>query len=255
MKDRGSTLFTTLEGRVTETLFEERLEGQFLYMEKLKKLGKMALRDHHDQKFHGTIWWQIMPKAVPNWWIIRRCFYKFCLENYHYPEDSEPYRKFKELAVGKLKERWGGHRVLPLEEKTLLEAKAAGQFSWEEVEKMTMNEVDRYLVALGLWADVSQKRRRQMLFEFFNMEFDDIETRKVRKYSNGRLNNKYFLRDLILDHPTMTYEEFKVRYGKDMPTTSYHSFGQQRYYLRKAGYDIPRLKPGMKRKPPNDKSN
>lgn len=215
----------------------------------LRKLQGMKLRkliELHNQKFFGSRW-SLTLKVVPGVRAvaIRRLFFLFCASNYHYPKDSVEYKAFINRAHKYLTDTIPGE--LPIEDQNLQRLQDAGYFSKDNIERLPINEIDGYLVTIGIWADVDEKDRRQMLYEYmFGPEIDGIHIFQGRaKPHRSRIQNKYCLTDIVLQFPAMTYNEFRRRFGNEMPTVTRGSFNKTRTKLRKAGYSMPRLRPGI----------
>ena len=52
------------------------------------------------------------------------------------------------------------------------------------------------------------------------------------------------MRDLVLKYSHLGWRDFEDRFMSDMPTMTWKSWKQARYILRRAGYNIKRLKTG-----------
>lgn len=220
---------------------------QMRILRKLKRTKPEALRRLHSQKFAGTPWYIKLPRWMDKQTVIRRLFYLYCLQNYHYDDDTAIYQHFKKKA-----ERF-------LSPSNLVEVRKEAQslrqlydferFTKRSIKAMPINQVDRYLAALDRYIEADQPTRRKVLWQMFNRPQrqhieDKMRRGRPRQRTNGRLNNKYVIRDLILTNPEMTYDEFWTTYGPVMPTVSRGSFTHARYLLRKAGYNMEYLKPG-----------
>ncbi len=76
-------------------------------------------------------------------------------------------------------------------------------------------------------------------------EFENfLDGRPVLTSERRRVNpgqNRYYLRDLILENQGMSFASFRVRYGHVMPRVTRASFDTTRSLLRRVGYPIPTL--------------
>ncbi len=77
-------------------------------------------------------------------------------------------------------------------------------------------------------------------------EFENfLEGRPVLTSERRRVNpgqNRYYLRDLILENPGISYAGFRARYGHVMPKVTRGSFDTTRWVLKRAGYPLPSLR-------------
>lgn len=232
---------------------EERLAKQFAFLRKLKRLRPLKLKRLHRKTFSNTKYSVRIPKWMHRSILERRLFYYFCLKNYHYPKNHPIAVEFAERAKHVLSQDYV--RSIDKEEDAKQQVKDASYFSAEAIRCMSINEVDRYLASLSLYVEASEDARRKVLWEWFHLPATQLpahynpkgELVKPRRNRQGKLNNKYSLRDLILKHPTLGYRDFIEAFGQDMPTVSMASFHNTRSLLRRAGYSILALKKGPSR--------
>lgn len=224
------------------------LQNQFEYLRKLKKLPEMRLRKLHKNIFRNSRFFVKIPRWMHRSIIERRLFYYYAANNYHYPKDHAFTREFRRKAKHILSEEYLG--TIDPKEDAKQRIKDLAQFNGPNIRAMSIVEVDRYLASLGLFIDADEDLRRQALYEWFNskpvnlVQHHNSDNRLVRAHRKGNLNNKFYLRDLILDNPTLSFSEFRERYGEQMPTVTRESYNVQRCLLRKSGYSIPFLPRG-----------
>lgn len=219
----------------------KRLAAQMERLQELKRMGDHDLRREYKRVFKGTKYWRHVPGWMHRSELERRLWYAFALKHYHYPPDHDIAIAFRRQAKKYLLRHYDD----PSEEFR----RAMGdylRFSKPAIKEMAIEEVDRYLLVLGLYVHhVSPGKRRKVLWEWFNRPLRDLSKTKLyqrlRTHRSGRLSNQAVLRDLILAAPDMTFWEFKERYGQMMPTVTRRSYIDARYQLRKAGYELPRL--------------
>jgi hypothetical protein len=225
-----------------------KLNEQFEYLKKIRKMKELALRRFHDTTFIGTRYSVKVPRWMHRSIVERRLFYYYCLRNYHHPKLSIVYQEFKVIARRILSKEYLDNKTP--EQITKEELRNTDNFTATNIRAMPIVEVERYLTGLALFVDGSEKQKRKVLYEWFNARSKDLplhhntDGRKVARRRTGKLNNKYKLRDLILSHPMLNFDDFRMQFGNEMPTTSRSSFNNTRTLLRKAGYDIPPLKMG-----------
>jgi len=222
---------------------EYLLAQQFKYLRKVKRMKMGKLRHLHDSTFAGTKYSVRIPKWMHRGMMERRLFFYFCMRNYHYPKGSQIRKEFRRKAKHILSRDYiDGLDPAQVAKQTLKEGL---NFTATHIKAMPIVEVDRYLASLSLFVEGPQHLRRKVLWEWFNKPSQDLiphfndRGKRVRK--TGPLNNKYNLRDLILQHPSLPYEDFEQAFGDQMPTVTRNSYNATRSTLRKAGYDIPRL--------------
>lgn len=220
------------------------LKEQFNYLKKLRQMSIPKLRRLHSKTFDRTKWRLRLPGGIPRDFIEKRLWTIYCVRNYHYPPDHEVTQEFRKLAKQILSDT---HVVdLSPEEKLRARAKEFEQFSWESIQEMELNEVDRWLALVGIYVDCKPSYRRQLLYEFYHKPKEDLPPDVVRNNRAARTNNRYVLRDLVIKNPRLCYDEFMKEYGDRMPTVSRDSFNSTRSALRRAGYKLPALRPGPK---------
>lgn len=206
------------------------LKEQFRFLKQIRKLSNRALRALHDETFKSTKY-RIPAKTISREECVRRLFFytaaKAC------PEDSALLKRAKRILLAKPKDN-----ILKEEEK-ILQLKETGYLSAENIQKLPIQEVDGYLSVLGLYIEAEPEVRRVILTKYFS------EPNALREtHLNIRQRNRFVLRDLIIEHPNLSYLEFKSKFGNVMPTTTRESFNSARKKLRKAGYQLGNLRPG-----------
>ena len=226
----------------------EKFKAQMRILRKLKRTKHIILRRLHRREFSGTPFYMKLPGWAAKDTVIRRLYYLYCYKNYHYPDDHPITIHFRKKAEKFLDPANFVERHKEEESRQQLED--LERFSKRNILAMDINNIDRYLAGLNLHLDAPESQRRRVLWEYFNLpQSERIKTNnekgnKVRRKRRGRINNKYVLRDLILANPEMTWMEFYTTFHRVMPTVSHSSFNTSRSLLRKAGYNIPRLKTG-----------
>jgi hypothetical protein len=213
------------------------LRAQFAYLRKLRRMKYGVLKAHHQETFEATKW-QADIRGVPRRFIERRLYFWFVWKNCHYPRGSKERYQLVFRCKQVLGRVWDD--TLQAEEATRARLRDKGLFTKDAIRTMPIREIDRFLALLGVWADVSEGNRRRMLWEWHNDYWVDLEGRETRAGKVGP-NNRWVLRSLIAENPEMDYDLFLKRYGAEMPTTTRKSFNNQRAFLRKAGYDLPKL--------------
>ncbi len=219
-----------------------RLREQFKFLRYIGRLKDRDLRALHKEKFKDTPFEMDVPTSSHRDFLTRRLWFFYCLCNYHYERNTKVYKMFRQRALTALKAPYDdGHDRM--EEVCKTKAKEIRMFTLEKIKRMDTNLVDRYLATLGIYAQVEPHERKQMLFEYFHKQ---IRPSKQRQYEQGagRLNNKYCLRDLILAGPEMSFNQFGLKWGNDMPTVTESSYNNARCLLRRAGYKLPYLRTG-----------
>lgn len=221
------------------------LKAQFQYLRKIRRMGYMELRAHHDEVFEETKWQMRLPRMVQKETVVRRCFFWFCLNNYHYPPESKPYKAFAVQAKRILRTIHASGRY-DREEAVLDKLAKQNYFSKKSILAMPIAEVDRYLTVLGIWADVDGDTRRRLLWSWFHQKDGTASPESIRRNANGRVTGVYCLRDIVVEHPDWTFAQFKASiYGERMPTTTPTSWHNARWWVKKyAGVKLPKHPPG-----------
>jgi len=217
--------------------------NQFKYLRKLRRMPLRRLRYLHKKTFETSAFNVKIPKWIHRSVLERRLFVLFCVKNYHYPKDHRITVQFREQAKHILSE----HYIASISPEQHVEevVKQAEIFSLENIDKMPLIDVDRYLIGAGIYLEATENQRRKVLFEYFNHPIsNDIADGGLRRRRKGRLNNSFKLRDLILANPKLSYDDFMLAYSVKMPTVTRGSFNTTRTLLRKAGYAIPDLPKG-----------
>ena len=228
----------------------DKLIAQFNYLSMLKGLREGKLRKMHREVFRYTKWWIKIPKWIHRSLFERRLFYWFCAKNYHYPKEHPFTREFRRKASHILSREYA--KNTDPEEDARQRLRDLANFSKANIKALEIAEVDRYLASLGLFIEADEPVRRKVLWEWFNRPASELvkhQNRKgkfVRAIRRGTANNGFYLRDLILQHPTIDFEEFRDRFGDKMPTVTRNSYNVARCLLRKAGYQIPKLHSGTR---------
>lgn len=226
----------------------ELLKAQFMYLKKLKQLSDAKLRRKHDRVFIGSKYGVKIPRWMHRSILERRLFYYYCLKNYHYPIDHPVAKEFRRKARHILSAKYL-EGATP-EQQTKEELRNRDNFTATNIRAMPIVQVDRYLAGLSLFVEAPEETRRRILYEWFHAPSSHLikhlndKGEKVAPRRRGRLNNKFRLRDLILENPTLGYDAFREAFGNEMPTVTRSSFNNTRSLLKKAGYDLPPLKPG-----------
>lgn len=229
---------------------ESNLVKQFAYLRKLKAMSDARLRKHHTAVFKHSKYNTRIPKWVNRVVLERRLLYYFAGHNYHLNRASKEGREFLRQAKEVLSPEYYKEFDISIDSTESL--KILSNFSEEKVAKMDIQEVDRCLSLLNMYIDGTETTRRKVLCEWYNSPAKDliphrnVKGQVVRPVRKGSANNKFYLRDLILEHPTLDFQEFRERFGVDMPTVTRDSFNNQRSILRKAGYQVPYLVSGVR---------
>lgn len=207
----------------------KKLQFQFDYLAKIRKLRLRRLVELHNDTFEGTKYW-IPTECFTREELVKRLWYYFAAKNYH--EDGQLRKVFFErakqyLTHNPLKER-------QIKETKLQELLEQGYLTEKRIYELQIQEVDTFLSILGLWTDVGPDRRRKILLAYI---INPKSRRTVRKWLGRRpgLDNLYCLEDIMIKYPSMKYIEFRSKFGASMPTTTRESFDQQKYRLRKLG--------------------
>lgn len=227
----------------------EKLTQSFNYLRQIKNLRIAKLRRMHREVFRYTKWWIKIPKWVHRSLLERRLFYYFCARNYHYPKEHPFTKEFQRKAAHILSKEYA--KTTDAEEDAKQRIKDLTYFTEANISTLSIVEVDRYLASLGLFIEADEEDRRKVLWEWFNKPSSELvkhQNKKgqfVRAVRKGEKNNRFYLRDLILQHPTLDYQTFREQFGETMPTVTRTSYSVARCLLRKAGYNIPKLRPGV----------
>lgn len=226
---------------------EELLAKQMRFLYHVKNLKLKKLRRLHRKVFpKDHPYWVPLPKWLHRSSIERRLFYYFCLRNYHYPKDHPIYKQFKLNAKHVLSPKY--FRGLDPTQQAKQRLSEHGMFTATRIKAMPIAEVDRYLASVSLFVEADETTRRKVLWEWFNKPSNELVQhfnktgKRVRK--RGNLNNNYRLTELILENPTLQYDDFVEAFGEQMPTVSRASYNNTRCMLRKAGHDLPMFKRG-----------
>ena len=147
----------------------------------------------------GTKWWMSIPPGCDRIAVERRLWFLFAAKNYHYPTGSSQKREFSRKARQVLSQSLDAE--LSPEEATARSLRDHNKFSKNYVKGLPINAIDRHLTVLGIWANVTENDRRKMLWQWYNLPPSSIPGGKRREMKNGRLNNKYCLRDIIIENP------------------------------------------------------
>lgn len=233
--------------RKSKAFDRDKFIDQIRFMKKLRRMKYRELMNLHERKFRGTKFY-VKPKRWMSRRVIeRRLWMLYTALNYHYPPGHDATKHFKKRAAAFLAPKNLGK--VRREEESIRKLKDLERFSKDSIKSMPINEVDRFLVALNiLCLKESEDTRRKVLWEMFNSPRKEVpkthnkEGKKVRATKRGRFTNKYVLRDIIVNNPTMDYLEFRETYGNVMPTVTSGSFRWTRWLLRKHGFSIPKLK-------------
>lgn len=229
----------------TNSPYEAAIEHQFSYLRMLKRLKEAKLRGLHDSTFrHSKRFNVVVPKWMHRSVLEKRLFYYYCVEHYHYPWESTPSKEFRKKASYYLsKEFVSTSDPQKIARQRLKEER---NFTVTNIKAMPIVEVDRHLAALGLYIEGPERTRRKVLWEWFNEPASDLIQHFNHKgkmvSASGILNNKFCLRKLILENPTLDWHSFLRIFGNDMPTVTRASFNNARSKLKKAGYEIPTTK-------------
>lgn len=230
---------------------QQAIAQQFDFLRKVKNLKEGKLRKMHDRIFDGTKYKVHIPRWMHRSILERRLFYYFCMTHYHYNDEHPVTREYMKRARFVLSTEYVGGIDKTTQAKEAL--KEHLNFTASHIKLMPIIEVDRYLASLSLYIEAPEEIRRRCLWEWFNRPTADLikhfssSGTKVVARKTGLLNNKYKLRDLILENPSLSFNEFMEAFGQQMPTVSRFSFNNARCLLRKAGYEIPELKKGVSR--------
>jgi len=229
----------------------EKLKKQFDYLRKLKKMSFSKLRTHYREQISDTPYKNTKMVKAPRAEYEKRCFYLFCMRNYHYEKNTSPRIMFFKLAKSVLLKDW---EPLPKDQERertrKLQYSQTQLFTKNSINSMPIVAVERYLTEFGIYVDIPNKDKRRLLWELHRLPASKLpktlnengEVVSPRGLDRTRLNNQYCLRDIILENPSMTYNEFIERWGDKMPQTSRNSFKVTRSQLKKAGYALPDLR-------------
>ena len=226
---------------------EELLNKQVEFLRYLKRIKIRKLRSLHRKVFHKEHPYYV---KIPRWMhrsaIERRLFYYYCLTHYHYPKDHVIYKQFKQNAKHVLSKNY--FRGLDPTEQAKQVTKEQLAFTATRIKSMSIVEVDRYLASLSLFVEADENARRTVLWEWFNKPTSDVtghfNSKGVKVRRRSTQNNIFRLRELIVENPTLQYDDFVEAFGEQMPTVSRASYNNARAVLRKAGYSLPKFKPG-----------
>ena len=218
------------------------IHKQFAYLKYLRRLSLRKLRKLHDKVFRGSRYMFSLPGGIPRDFIERRIWTYFCCKNYHYekghPVRTEFFRRAKEiLSNTKVSE-------LPPEEAKRERAREHSRFSWDKIQSMPRVELERSLAVAGIYVETTVAMKRQLLYELYHKPKEELPEEVIRNNKTSALNNKYVLRDIVIENPRMDYSSFRKTFGNVMPTVSRTSYNSTRTHLRKAGYKLPVLRPG-----------
>lgn len=216
-----------------------KLRLQFDYLNKLNRLKQRALVAKHDKVFRGTEFFLEVPRNAHKEFMIRRLWFWYCMNHYHYPRHHMTTEAFEKRARTMLAQPYDD-RIDSLYEVSRAQALNHRAFSREAVKSMPINKVDRFLALLGIFAEVEPWKRKRLLWEYHNRPTKS----KSVKDRHQRINNKWFLTDVILAHPAMAFDQFVAVYSNQMPAVTRLSYNNTRYRLRMAGYQVPILKSG-----------
>jgi len=227
---------------------KDLLTAQFKYLTMLKKLKDSKLRRLHNDTFIGSKYGVKIPKWMHRTVMERRLFYFYCVQNYHYPKSHPIFKEFRRKAKHILSAEYLTGSTP--EEQTKEELKNRDDFTGTNIRAMPIIKVDRLLAGLSLFVDAPEDTRRRILYEWFHSPSKDLihhlndKGEKVAARRKGKLNNKYKLRDLIVQNPSLSYDSFMEAFGNEMPSVTRKSFNNTRSLLKVAGYELPTLKTG-----------
>lgn len=230
---------------------ERLLAEQMRFLRRIKTMKESKLRRLHDSTFIGTKYAFKVPRWMHRSVLERRLFYFFCVKHYHYEREHPIAVEFRKKARFMLSKDY--ITGLDPAEQAKQALKEEQNFTVTNIKAMPIVEVDRYLASLSLYVEGPERSRRRVLWEWFNKPSSQLighlnhDEEKVTPRKKGALNNKYRIRDLILQNPRICYADFMDAFGAQMPTVTRESFNNARCILRKAGYDIPRLPNGPSR--------
>ena len=215
-----------------------RLTAQFNYLRKLKRLPVKKLRQLHQSKFKGTRYWVEIPRWVHRSVLENRLWYLYAIRNYHYPKGHALTTSFRKKAKAMLLVK-----VVPDMKEDMTQAQLSNEmlFTEESIDSMSDEDVDRYLISIGLYIDAEALEKKQALYEWHKSEYADLPDAAKKTTKRARFNNQHVLRKLVVENPAMTWYEFKDKFGDSMPTVTKNSFLNTRSKLRKAGYAMPAL--------------
>jgi len=229
----------------------ENVKLQFDYLKKLKKMKIGKLRKEHREVMNQTKWADVKIVKPYRALLERRLFIFFCLCHYHYPKGSTPRLTFFRKAKKELAKPFNPLPP-PQEEKRRRKEqyKQTILFTKRNINEMHINQVDKYLAEFSIYVDIRNRDKRKLLWEYHRLPTSMLaktlneagEVVYPRRLGALRMQNKWVLRDLICENPTMTYGQFTERYGDKMPNVSRASFKVTRSQLKTAGYELPDLR-------------
>lgn len=215
-----------------EELNTENLEKQrkfLLYLHKLLKKGdRKSIQELHKKIFKRGPYRIKLPKNADLGVLCRRMFFYFCLTHYQWPRNTKQFDSFAAKARRELHKSHAEVRIDETEQARMI-LEAEGEVTKDQVKRWPMKTVDRYLQLIGWSVDKPPRYRRRILWEWYRHNTTNPPP------PNG---SRYVLRDLIIANPGMSYDKFKRRFGKHMPTVTRKSFNVQRAVLKREGYDI-----------------
>ncbi len=214
-----------------------KLRKQFRFLGYLQRLSHRRLVELHDKTFRGTKWFLQIPRMAHKEFVIKRLWIFYCVTHYHYPEGKtrEAFRKRARAVLSKSYSPASDS----IEEMAKTQAMDHRQFSQSNIKVMHINEVDRHLAIAGIYVEIEEWQRKRLLWEYYNRP-----SKTMRQHRHERVNNRYYLTDIVLAHPTMTYTQFLAEFGNRMPSVTRSSFNNARSKLRGVGYQVPRLRCG-----------
>ena len=232
--------------KIEDDIDWDALKSQQKYLAFLRRLPVEKLRKHHRKVFHKDHpFYMKLPGWTPRYYYERRLYFYYAANNYHLPD---PFRKdFRKQTIEVLRHQLTDKTRGP-DMQIVKELSDFRKFTVEGIMALPEHRVDTYLLRLGYLVDVPLDQKRQILFELYNMHPGDIVPRyslttgKPIRYKLRKPN----LRQLILENPTADYNTLMDKFGRELKNIRQDVFHQARYRLRKAGYNLPKLKSGRR---------
>jgi hypothetical protein len=233
-------------GWVTLKVDEEKYRLQQAYMQSLREMKVRELRGLHKRTFEALP--AQFSHAIPYWCnrlvFERRLFLVFAAKNYHLPRGTRHRAEFLKQVRKVLLNNFDEFTE-QIDKQLAKEIKKNRNFSKERVKSLDIKTVDKYLAQLGieLKGEVQTAMRRRVLWEYFNLPAKRMRIRKDEKFMVRRLHKKDSLRleQIVLKYPSIDWPTFVHHFADELPMVDNAQFREKKAYLRKKGYEIPKL--------------
>lgn len=203
------------------------LERRTRLLHNLKRLNRNRLWRLHRKVFRESRFRISLPYWTSKAQLIEQIYHLYC---YQHPLTNDPLEL--RLHIDKLKAP-----VL----KTVDEYRAAlrnyKQLTEAQIQDLPLATINGLLAALGIF--IPRAFERQVLLEHYHS--------RLRLQYRRRHSVLKAVKRKLKKHLSLSYVEFYEKFNGVVPRVSPEQFRRAKVQLRKAGYDVPRLRPGRRK--------